>query len=105
MIRNFTNLFKNTNIKITFCTNNTIYDILKTHRNDTNTLMCSGIYQLPATSPIQVKLVNISNVEHIRYINSNNPPSAYALHILHDKYEYRPMNITMSLFHPVHKSQ
>ena len=59
MIRNFTNLFKNTNIQITFRTNNAIYDILKTHRNNTNTYMCSGIYQLPATSPIQVKLVDI----------------------------------------------
>ena len=33
------------------------------------------------------------------------PPPAYALHIFHNKYEYRPVNITMSLLHPVQKSQ
>lgn len=59
MIRNFTDLFKNTNIKITFHTNNTNCDVLKTHINNTNTYMCSGIYQLSATSLIQVKLVDI----------------------------------------------
>jgi hypothetical protein len=43
--------------------------------------------------------------EHIRYNTSNNSRSAYALHILHNKHEYGPMNITMSLLHPVHKSR
>jgi len=43
--------------------------------------------------------------EHIRYITSSNSQLAYALHILHSKHEYGPMNITMSLFHPVHKSR
>jgi len=31
---------------ITFRNNNTIYDILKTGRSNTNTYMCSGICQL-----------------------------------------------------------
>jgi len=43
--------------------------------------------------------------EHIRYITSNNSRSAYALHIHHNKHEYGPTNITMSLLHPVHKSR
>jgi hypothetical protein len=34
---------------------------------------------------------------------SNNPQSAYVLHILHNKHGYGPMNVTMSLLHPAHK--
>jgi hypothetical protein len=30
--------------------------------------------------------------------------SAYALHILHHKYEFGPMDMTISILHPVHKS-
>jgi GIY-YIG catalytic domain. len=43
--------------------------------------------------------------EHARYINSNNPHSAFALQILHNKHDYRPMNFTMSLLHPVHRNR
>jgi hypothetical protein len=36
---------------------------------------------------------------------SNNPKSAYILHILHSKHEYGTMNAIMSLLHPVHKRE
>jgi len=42
--------------------------------------------------------------EHIRYIRSNNPQSAYALHILQNRHEYGPMNETMRLLKQVHKT-
>ena len=42
--------------------------------------------------------------EHIRYIRSNNPQSAYALHILQNRHEYGPMNETMRLLKQVNKT-
>ena len=41
--------------------------------------------------------LNICYKEHIRYIRSNNPQSAYALHILQNRHEYGPMDNTMTL--------
>jgi predicted GIY-YIG superfamily endonuclease len=35
--------------------------------------------------------------EHIRYIKSNNPQSAFALHILNNRHEYGTINEIMSL--------
>jgi len=104
--KNITYLFKNTNIQITFCTSNTIHDILKTQTNNTNTYMHSGIYQL------QYHTCHLSYLgqtgqcleqrykECIRYITSSNPQSAYALYILHSKHKYGPMNVTLSLTPP-----
>jgi len=60
---------------------------------------------MPYLSPLLYRSNWLTSTEYIRYITSNNPQSAYAIHILHYKYQYRPMNITMSLLHPVHKSQ
>ena len=41
--------------------------------------------------------------EHTRYTTSSNPQSAYALHVLHHKHEYGPMNVTKSVLHPAPK--
>ena len=41
--------------------------------------------------------------EHIRYLRSNKPQSAYALHILQNRHEYGPMNETMRLLKQVNK--
>ena len=83
----------NINIKITFRTNNTIHDIHKTRKNKNSTYMLSGIYQL------QFHTCHLSYVgqtdrrleqrykEPTRYIASNKPQSAYALHILHSQHE------------------
>ena len=40
--------------------------------------------------------------EHIRYIKSNNPQSAYAQHILNNRHEYGTMNNLMTLLKPIH---
>jgi hypothetical protein len=39
--------------------------------------------------------------EHTRYIRSNNPQSAYALHILNNQHEYGPIKKTMPLLKPL----
>jgi len=46
MKRKITDLFKNTNIQITYHTNNSIYGIFKTSSSNTNTYIHSDIYQL-----------------------------------------------------------
>ena len=60
---------------------------------------------MPYLSPLLYRSNWLTSTEHIRYITSNNLQSAYTIHILHNRYEYGPTNITMSLLHPVHKSQ
>jgi hypothetical protein len=42
--------------------------------------------------------------EHTRYIRSNNPQSAYALHILHNRHEYGSIGSTMHLLKPIRKT-
>ena len=39
--------------------------------------------------------------EHIRYIKHNNPPSAYAQHILQNRQEYGPMDHLMTILKPL----
>ena len=39
--------------------------------------------------------------EHTHYIKSNNPQSAYALHILHSQHEYGPIEKTLTLLKPL----
>jgi hypothetical protein len=36
-------------------------------------------------------------IEHQRYIETNDPKSAYAMHILNNKHEYGPLKSTMEL--------
>ena len=42
--------------------------------------------------------------EHIRYIKTNNPVSAYATHILNSRHEYGTANDTLKLIQPCRKS-
>jgi len=91
MIRNVTNFFKGTNIQSIYRTNNTIRHKIKIRTDSTSTSMCCGIYQL------QYNNCNLSYIcqngrcleprykEHVGYITSNNPQSAYAIHILQNK--------------------
>jgi len=39
--------------------------------------------------------------EHTRYIKNNDPKSAYALHILHNRHKYGPIYKTMTLLKPL----
>ena len=100
-----------TGIKIAFKTNNTLRQLTK-HSTHTPTppQECSGIYALTCNT-CQMTYVGqtsqnlkIRYKEHIRYIRSNNPQSAYALHILQNRHEYGPMNETMRLLKQVNKT-
>jgi hypothetical protein len=43
------------------------------------------------------KALGIRCREHVRYFKTNNPNSAYALHILKERHEYASMEETMEL--------
>jgi hypothetical protein len=109
-VRKITNLFKNTNVKVTFKSNNTIAQLTKPH---TTTIPSptphdtSGIYALTCNT---CKLAYVGQTsrtlrlryqEHTRYIKNNDPQSAYALHILHNRHEYGPIDKTMTLLQPL----
>ena len=48
--------------------------------------------------------ITIRHKEHIRYIKTNNPASAYATHILNNRHEYGAANDTLKLIQPRRKS-
>jgi len=68
----------------------------------------SGIYEIMCvTSKLYVGQTRHSlkqrYQEHMRYIQQNNLQSTYALHILNNKYEYRPINNTVFFLKQVNK--
>jgi hypothetical protein len=86
-IRKFTNLFKNTYVKVTFKSNNTISQLTKPHTttiHSPNPHDMSGIYSLTCNTCKQVyvgqtsRSLRIRDQEHTRYIKNNDPQSAYA---------------------------
>ena len=97
-IRKITNLFKHTNVKIAFRSNNTISQLTKSDTKcSTPTHDRRGIYKLTCNT---CKLAYIGQTSrylklryrgHIRYIR-NNPQSAYAQYILHSQHEYGTMD-------------
>ena len=49
--------------------------------------------------------ITIRHREHIRYIKTNNPASAYATNILSNRLEYGTANDTLKLIQPCRKSK
>jgi hypothetical protein len=105
-VRKITNLFKHTNPKIGFGCFNTIPQLTKPAADHIPPHNKGGVYQLTC------KTCNLSYVgqtsrklktrlqEHIRHIKTNNPQSAYAEHILHNRHEYGTLNELMILLKP-----
>ena len=99
MVRCITNLFKQSNLNIAYRATNTIQQLSERQTN-TNP---SGIYKLKCKTCNNVyvgqsgKSINIRHKEHIRYIRTNNPLSACALHILQNRHEYGTMAGTLQL--------
>jgi hypothetical protein len=106
-VRKVTNLFKNTEVRIAFRTNNTIYQQVAQKTGNKNP---SGIYEIKCNTcglnyigrsgrPITARLK-----EHIRYIKNNNPASAYAVHVLNYRHKYGTTENTLQLMKPCRKS-
>jgi len=100
-IRRITNLFKDSNIKIAFRTTSPIHKQLSKGPN--NIQNPSVIYKLKCNTCNNKyvgqsgRAINIRYKEHIRYVRTNNPQSAYATHILQNRHKYGPRNDTLQL--------
>jgi len=100
-MRGITNIFKNSTVKTAYRTTNNIFNLLASEKHTSWRL--SGIYRLTCNTCNQAyigqtgRTINIRYKEHIRYIKTNNPQSAYALHILNNRHEYGPQEETMQL--------
>ena len=100
-IRKITNFFTDSNVRIAFRTTNTIIKQLTSEKNINKN--SSGIYKLKCNTCNGAYIgqtgegVNTRYKEHIRYIKTNNPQSAYATHILQNTYEFGPENETLQL--------
>jgi len=108
-IREITNLFKQTGIKIAFRCKNTLAHLVKTTYNTRPPPHDRpGIYQLKCNTCHRSYRGQTSHNlktryhEHIRYIKNNNPQSAYAQHILDNGHKYRTMDNLMTLLKPLH---
>ena len=108
LIWKITYLFKHSNLNIALHATNTIHRQLtdKTVKTSTNS---SGIYRLKCNTCNNAnvgqtgKLITTRHKEHTRYIRTNNPISAYALHILHNRHEYDTAEETLELMKPCNK--
>ena len=100
IIRRITNLFKHSNLKIAYRTTNTIQQQLTEKPTNKNP---SGIYKLKCNTCDNVyvgqsgRSVNVRHKEHIRYIRTNNPLSAYSVHVLQNRDEYGTIEDTLQL--------
>ena len=92
-IGKITNLFRNTNIRITYKCRNTIANWIKPPRDHTPPHNQWGIYQLTCNTCNLSYVGQTSRSLSIRY----NPQSAYGLHILQNRHKYGPMDNTMIL--------
>lgn len=98
-----TNIFRNTNIQISFRTTNKLSNLLRPHTDHLNKHNRSGIYKIncgtcnklyTGQAPQHIKAwFN----EHLRYIKHNNPNSAYAQHIFNNRHNFGTMQDTLQL--------
>jgi len=101
IIRCITNLFKHSNLNIAFRATNTVQQQLS--KEQINNKNPSGIYKRKYNTCNKVYAgqsgtsINVRHGEHVRYIRTNNPQSAYALHILQNRHVYGPMVDTLQL--------
>ena len=103
-IRTVTNLFKHTNLQITYKTTNTIQQLVQyTPYKRKTEHERSGIYRLTCNA-CNLSYIGQTNrtlqqryKEHTWYIKHNDPQSAYAVHILNNRHEYWPITDTMEV--------
>jgi hypothetical protein len=83
---------------------NATHRLLQTYNRNQDTYTNSGIYSLRCSMCNMHYMGQTGRnlrqryAEHRRYIKTNNPKSAYALHILNNRHEYGPIHSTMTLF-------
>jgi len=100
-VRKVTNIFKRSNTGKAFRTTNTIFKQLSlegcTNKDP------SGIYKIKCNTCNKAyvgqngRAISVRYREHIRYIRTNNPQSAYATNILKNRHEFGAQNETLQL--------
>jgi hypothetical protein len=108
--RKTTDLFKNTNIAISFMSTDTLQQLTKPDlTSNSQEQEKSGIYKLLCNT-CQMSYIGQTSrslrqrhQKHIRYIRHNESQSAYALHVLNKKHEYGTINDTMTLLKHINK--
>jgi len=96
------------NVKTAFRTINTIHQQLA--RQPHKEKNPSGIYKIIRNTCKKAyvgqvgRAISTRHKEHINYIRTNNPQSAYATHILQNRHEYEPSNETLQLLKHVIKA-
>ena len=103
-------LFKNTNIGIAFKATAMLQQLLiPTTQIQTSPYEKSGIYKITCKTCHKSYVgqtnrnLNLIFWEHVWYIKNNDPPSAYALHILNCRHEYGNTNDTMTLLKQINR--
>jgi len=107
-IQKFTNLFKHTNIKISFKCSNTLAQLTKPAANHNipphnKSGVCRLTRKTCSLSYVGQTSRNLRTrfQEHIRYIKTYNPQSAYTQHILNNQHEYGTLSESMTLLKPL----
>ena len=103
-----TNLFRQTNLNIAFRATNKRHQQLtekQAHKNP------SGIYKLKCNTYNNAYIgqlgtsITVRHKEHLRYVRTNNPTCACALHILSNKHEYGNASLKLELLKSCHKGK
>jgi hypothetical protein len=106
-----TKLFKNTNIRIAYKTQNTIGKLLRRKNKKCDEYENAGIYKLKCMDCPQYyigqtgRTFNIRYKEHIRDIRNNNDNIGYAQNILNNKHEYGNIQDTMDILQVTQKGR
>lgn len=102
-IRTLANIFKNTNIQITYKPVSKLENYLTSGQKLPKDIKNSGIYELICQTCKHSYIGQTSRdhhtryKEHIRYIKNNDPKSAYAQHILDNQHKYGQIHNTVTL--------
>ena len=105
-VHKISNLFGKTGLKIAFRPTNTSFQ-QPTQKSKNNNP--SWIYQLKCSSCNKAYVAqsgrakSLRHKEHLQYIRNNNPISAYAMHILHNRHQFGPADETLKLLKPCNK--
>ena len=95
------------NIYLFIRTKNTIFKQITYTKNEKTDP--SGIYSLSCNTCNKKYIgqtgrgINVRYKEHVRYIKTNNPQSAYAMHILHNRHAYGTAENTLQILRSCHK--
>jgi hypothetical protein len=111
IITKVTDLFWKAGLRIAFRSTNTVFRLLTMRQQCEDKYKTAGVYNLVCHTCGKSyegqagRCLSARYNEHIRYILSSNPKSAYVLHVLNIQHEYGPTGTTMDLMKPCKKGK